>query len=89
MFRNLVSEFFEDLRKQKMRAFLTISSMAWGTFTITLLLAFGSGLSNAFIKGMRGGGNQIFQIFGGQTSLDFNGLIKGRDISLVEDDWSY
>lgn len=86
MFRNLVSEFFEDLRKQKMRAFLTISSMAWGTFTITLLLAFGSGLSNAFIKGMRGGGNQIFQIFGGQTSLDFNGLIKGRDISLVEDD---
>ena len=86
MFRILISEFFDDLKKQKTRAFLTISSMAWGTFTITLLLAFGSGLSNAFIKGMRGGGNQIFQIFGGQTNIDFDGLGKGRRISLYEED---
>jgi len=86
MFSILMSEFFDELRKQKIRAFLTISSMAWGTFTITLLLAFGSGLSNAFMKGMLGAGNQILMVYGGQTNLEYQGLGKGRRVSLVEDD---
>lgn len=86
MFIILLKEFFEELKKQKVRAFLTISSMTWGTFTITLLLAFGGGLSNAFIKGNKGAGDQIFMIYGGQTNLDFKGLPKGRRISFEEDD---
>lgn len=82
----LIREFFHDLRTQKIRSFLTISAMAWGTFTITALLAFGSGLGNAFIKGTLGSGNQILMIFGGQTNLEYEGMMKGRFINLEPED---
>lgn len=86
MWLQLIKEFFHDLRTQKMRSFLTLSSMAWGTFTITALLAFGSGLGNAFKKGTLGAGNQIINVYGGQTNLDFQGMVKGRAIRLQEED---
>lgn len=78
----LIKEFFFDLRSQKVRSFLTILAMAWGTFTITALLAFGSGLGHAFIKGTLGAGNQIMMVFGGQTNLEYEGMQKGRSINL-------
>ncbi|MCH8485996.1 MAG: ABC transporter permease [Candidatus Cyclonatronum sp.] len=82
----LLSEFIRDLRKQKLRAFLTIMAISWGTFAVILLLAFGQGLSSKMIEGLLGGGNQVMMIYPGQTSTEFNGLPPGRRIRFTEED---
>jgi len=42
-FRTIISEFLVDLRAQKLRAFLTMFGIIWGTVAIVVLIAFGVG----------------------------------------------
>lgn len=86
MWRNLFREFFTDLGKQKLRSFLTLSAIAWGTLSVILLLAFGRGLGNSMMEGMLGAGNQVIMIYGGQTSMNYEGLGIGRPIRFTEKD---
>ena len=82
----LISEFFHDLRNQKTRAFLTIFAVAWGTFSVVVLLAFGEGLSIQMRRGLLANGDSIIKIYGGNTSEEYHGLPKGRSIRLVSRD---
>lgn len=86
MWRILLAEFLGDLRAQKMRAGLTIFAIAWGTLAIMLMLAEGEGLKRTLVRGTLGAGQWMFQIYGGETSLPFEGLPKGRPIRLTEAD---
>lgn len=86
MWRNLFREFFADLGNQKLRSFLTIIAIAWGTLSVVLLLAFGRGLGNSMTEGMLGAGNQVIIIYGGQTSMNYEGLGIGRAIRFSEED---
>jgi putative ABC transport system permease protein len=86
MWRILISEFFSDLRSQKTRAFLTMFAVMWGTITVVLLLAFGEGLKNSLIRGLTNAGDNIYMVYGGQTSRTFEGMPQGRYIRLTEDD---
>ena len=86
MWRNLFSEFFSDMSKQKLRSFLTLTAIAWGTLSVVLLLAFGRGLGNGMKRGMLGAGNQVMIIYGGQTSMNYEGMGIGRRISFKEED---
>lgn len=86
MWRNLIREFFADLGKQKLRSFLTLVAIAWGTLSVVLLLAFGRGLGTSMMEGMLGAGNQVIIIYGGQTSMNYEGLGIGRRISFTEED---
>lgn len=65
---------------------MTILALAWGTFSIVILLAFGEGMKRQMIKGTHGLGNGICIIYGGQTSKPYRGLGKGRVITLREED---
>jgi len=78
-----------DFRKQKKRMTLTILAIAWGTISIMLLLAFGEGLRLQMSKNQRGLGEGIVILWGGQTSIPFEGLGRGRQIRFMEDDVSY
>jgi putative ABC transport system permease protein len=82
----LIREFFQDIRKQKLRTFLTILAITWGTIAVVLLLAFGEGLGNKMTEGMLNAGNQMMVVWGGQTSVTFEGLGIGRRIRFTEDD---
>jgi putative ABC transport system permease protein len=42
-FLNTLIEFGRDLRAQKLRTFLTIFGITWGTVAVIVLLAFGTG----------------------------------------------
>lgn len=86
MWSNLFREFFNDLAKQKLRSFLTIVAIAWGTLSVILLLAFGRGLGNSMLEGMLGAGNQVMIIYGGQTTTNYEGLGVGRPIRFTEED---
>ncbi len=86
MWRTLFNEFFSDLGKQKLRSFLTLTAIAWGTLSVVLLLAFGRGLGTSMMEGMLGAGNQVIVVYGGQTSVNYEGLGIGRRISFTESD---
>jgi putative ABC transport system permease protein len=86
MWGNLFREFFADMGKQKLRSSLTLTAIAWGTLSVVLLLAFGRGLGNSMMEGMLGAGNQVIIIYGGQTTMNYEGLGIGRPIRFTEDD---
>jgi putative ABC transport system permease protein len=86
MWKILLEEFLGDLRTQKTRTLLTLLAMTWGTISVVLLLAFGDGLRIAVEDGLVNAGEDIFLLYGGETSKVFEGLPNGRRIRLTGDD---
>ncbi|MCK5737825.1 ABC transporter permease [bacterium] len=82
----LLREFLEDIRKQKIRAFLTIAAITWGTLAVVLLMAFGTGLTFRMKESFLNAADNVIRVYGGQTTLKFQGLPIGRQIRLVEQD---
>ncbi len=85
----LLREFFEDIKRQKLRAFLTSAAVAWGTLAVVLLMAFGAGLGYRMRESLLNAGDRIIRIWGGETSKKYEGLATGRSIRLVEEDAWY
>jgi len=77
---------WRDVRSQKLRTFLTVFGIIWGTVSMSLLLAFGKGLQRQMIINSAGIGDAICIAWPGLTSIPFEGLGKGRRIRLNEDD---
>lgn len=86
MWKILLQEFWNDLITQKTRAFLTMFAITWGTISVVLLLAFGEGLGLTMRDGLLNAGDRIFQVYGGETSMPYEGLDKGRRIRFTKDD---
>ncbi len=82
----ILNLFLKASRVQKKRAVLTIASIAWGSLSLLLLLAFGEGLSLSIAKGMNGMGSNLAVIWPGTTSLIWQGLPAGRAIRPTIDD---
>ena len=82
MWRILLREFISDMKVQRTRAFLTMFAITWGTIAVVLLVAFGEGLGTTMRNGLLNAGDRIFQVYGGETSQEFEGLPKGRRIRL-------
>jgi putative ABC transport system permease protein len=81
--------FARDFRKQRKRIFLTLIALGWGTISIMLLLAFGEGLHRQLMVNKAGLGTGIGILWGGQTSIPFKGLGKGRPIRFMFEDVEY
>jgi putative ABC transport system permease protein len=77
---------FRDLGSQKLRTFLTVFGIIWGTAAVSLLLAFGQGLELQMRKATAGIGSAIVIAWPSVTSQPFEGLGKGRRIQLAERD---
>ena len=78
--------FARTARLQRKRAALTIASIAWGTVTILLLLAFGEGLKRQFSRNERAMGENLAIHWPGETSKVWKGLPEGRPIQPRIDD---
>lgn len=74
------------MRRQKLRTALTIFGIFWGTCSIALLYAFGTGLREQQIKQQKGLGENIAICWPGITAKEFKGLPKGRHINFTEED---
>ena len=81
-----VTQFLRDMRSQKLRTFLTVFGIIWGTASVVLLLAFGKGLHAQNQKSMHGMGEGIVILWGGRTSKPYMGFGRGRGIPLREED---
>ncbi|HXX64739.1 MAG TPA: ABC transporter permease [Bacteroidota bacterium] len=88
MYWELCREFFQDLNTQRTRALLTIIAVTWGTVAVVLLLSFGEGLGNQMQNGLTNAGNRILILYGGETGKQYEGMAKGREIRMVEEDAS-
>ena len=84
--QTVVSEFILDLRAQKLRVFLTVFGITWGTVAIIVLVAFGFGFKKQLSANMHGIGESISIMFPGKTTKAFEGFGTGRPISFVEED---
>ena len=78
--------FARSARLQKKRATLTIASIAWGTVTILMLLAFGEGLKRQLSSNERAMGENLAIHWPGETSKIWKGLPEGRPIQPRIDD---
>jgi putative ABC transport system permease protein len=84
--RIFLDQFFRDLKAHKLRSGLTVLGIVWGTISIVLLLAFGTGLGAQLRKSFHGLGEGIVILFPGKTALPYEGFNRGRVITLREED---
>ncbi len=84
--RDALHQMWRDLRSQKLRTFLTMFGIVWGTVSVSLLGAFGKGLQRQMILNSSGIGDAICIAWPGLTSVPFEGLGKGRKVRLNEED---
>src|SRR6185295_2762033 len=85
VFRQLI----RDVRSEKLRTFLTIFGIVWGTVAISLMLAFGTGLHEHLIVQTAGLGDRIVIAWPGSTSIPYQGLGKGRRLRVTDEDIAY
>jgi putative ABC transport system permease protein len=85
-FSSLISDLYRNLSSQKLRSFLTIFGIMWGTATLILLLAFGIGFRDQTVLNMRGMGDQLAIMFNGQTTKAHEGYGIGRPVRMRESD---
>jgi putative ABC transport system permease protein len=81
-----LSQFIRDMRSQKLRTFLTVFGIIWGTISVVLLLGFGVGVARQMSKNMHGLGEGIIILWPARTSTAYQGLSKGRMLRLREED---
>jgi putative ABC transport system permease protein len=81
--------FWSEYRKRRKRAALITFALFWGTLSILLLMAFGQGMSTQARVSFSGLGETLIMVYGGQTSVTFEGLPKGRTIRIYPEDVDY
>ncbi len=81
--------FWSEYRKRRKKSALITFALFWGTLSVLLLLAFGQGMTTQFKISFSGLGETLIMVYGGQTSLSFQGLPKGRQIPLYPEDVDY
>jgi putative ABC transport system permease protein len=85
-FKDVLRQLIRDVRTEKLRTFLTVFGIVWGTVAISLMLAFGTGLHKRLIENTAGLGDRIVIAWPGLTSIPYEGLGKGRRLRVTEED---
>jgi putative ABC transport system permease protein len=83
---HLIKLFLTEFKKRKKKTSLITFAIAWGTLSLLLMMSFGRGLSNQFRIGFQGLGEDLILVNGGRTSMEYQGLPKGRTIRLYISD---
>ncbi len=84
--KRVLTQLAQDFRAYKMRFFLVVFGVSWGTTAIVLNMAFGVGVMVQVKKGLQGLGEHIGILWPGQTSIPYKGLGIGRNIRFVPED---
>jgi putative ABC transport system permease protein len=86
VFRDLLADTLRSLWSHKLRTFLTMFGIAWGIFSITLLVAAVNGLGTGLRHQNESLGKDIMIVFAGHTSLQAGGMRAGRRVHWFESD---
>lgn len=83
---DLAAQTFANLRRNKLRSFLTLFGIAWGIASLVLMSALGDGFRQGQRKNMAQIGDNIVFVYGGVTEEQAGGQRAGRRISLYQRD---
>ena len=86
--RDIFAEIWATAKRNKLRTGLTGFAVAWGIFMLIFLLGAGNGLINATEQNSGRFMANSMEVFGGQTSKEYQGLKEGREITLNDKDFS-
>ncbi len=76
----------KEMLAEKTRLFLTIFAIAWGTTSVSTMLAIGEGLRMTFGNAMATVGKGLLIIYPGQSSVSYGGSGKGKTVYLTQQD---
>ena len=79
-------EIFMALSHNKLRTFLTGFAISWGIFILIVLLAAGNGIMNGVTKEFSDQSQNVYALYGGETSIPFKGHGINRDIRFTDKD---
>lgn len=83
---DFINEILETLRQNKLRAFMTGFSVAWGIFMLIVLLGAGNGLQHGMEKAFSGSSAKALWINPGTTQNAYDGIREGRTINFRNED---
>ncbi|MCF7796462.1 MAG: ABC transporter permease [Lentisphaeria bacterium] len=81
-----IRQIIRDLRSQKMRTFMTLFGIVWGSVAIILLITVGRGFHKFSSKAAHGIGEGICILWGGRTSMPYKGFPRGKQVGLRLED---
>ena len=84
--RDVFTEIWESVRRNKLRTCLTGFAVAWGIFMLIVLLGAGNGIMNTTEANMAGINANTMEVYGNSTSKPYGGFKQGRYIELTERD---
>ena len=84
--RDVFTEIWESVRRNKLRTCLTGFAVAWGIFMLIVLLGAGNGIMNTTEANMAGINASTMSVYGNSTSKPDGGFKQGRYIELTERD---
>ena len=84
--RDIFTEIWATARNNKLRTVLTGFAVAWGIFMIITLLGAGNGLIHGITQQSEGRLANSMVVYGGTTSIPYNGLKEGRYIRVKNSD---
>ncbi|HRV07646.1 MAG TPA: ABC transporter permease [Acidobacteriota bacterium] len=84
---NTFGQVLTTLRANKLRSFLSMFGITWGVLSLILLTATGEGFRVAQYESFRKLGQDILIIWGGRTSVQYEGFQAGRWIPLRYEDY--
>ena len=80
-------EIADSLRTHKTRTALAVLTVAWGIFMLVLLLGAGRGIQNGVELQFKDDAVNSIRIYQGKTTIDYNGLPRGRSINYSNEDY--
>lgn len=83
---DLIHEIMQTLSNNKLRTILTGVAVTWGVFMLIVLLGVARGVTNSFDSNMMNGNDTRLRVYGGRTSVPWEGNPEGRRIRLEERD---
>ena len=77
-----------EMRAQKLRTLSTVLGIAWGTFGVVGIMAFGRGLEDVMRLKAEGLGPGVVVVWGQRTTREFAGYGAGRQVLITDEDVS-
>ncbi len=86
MFREILQQAWESLRRNPLRSFLTMLGIVWGIVSVTILLAYGSSFRNILLYSFEAFGKGAVVCWPGTTSEQAGGERAGKRVRFEKED---